>query len=88
MKSTLRHHRDLKITDKDFLKWKFLKVYESESVILIANRGRDNFVAHYFNGIVLNYVIPEKEENAVINQLFYWQIPAKIDKITGELIIG
>jgi hypothetical protein len=64
------------------------KVSELESVILIANRGRDNFVAHYFNGVVLNYGVTEKEQNAVINQLFYWEIPAKFDKVTGNLIIG
>lgn len=88
MKSTLRHHRALKITDKDIIDWKFIKVSELESVILIANHGRDNFVAHYFNGIVLNYGVTEKEQNAVINQLFYWDIPAKFDKVTGDLIIG
>ena len=88
MKSTLRHHRALKIADKDIIDWKFMKVSDLESVILIANHGRDNFIAHYFNGIVLNYGVTEKEQNAVINQLFYWEIPAKFDKVTGDLIIG
>jgi hypothetical protein len=88
MKSTLRHHRALKITDKDIIDWKFMKVSDLESVILIANHGRDNFIAHYFNGIVLNYGVTEEEQNAVINQLFYWDIPAKFDKVTGDLIIG
>jgi hypothetical protein len=88
MKSTLRHHRALKIEDKDFTAWKFKKVYELESVIQIADRGSDNFVANYFNGRLLNYGLTEKEQNAVINQLFYWEIPAKIDKLTGDIIIG
>lgn len=88
MKSTLRHHRALKITDKDIIDWKFIEVSELESVVLIANSGRDNFVAHYFNGVVFNYGVTEKEQNAVINQLFYWEIPAKFDKVTGNLIIG
>jgi hypothetical protein len=36
----------------------------------------------------MNIGISEKEQNAVIDQLFYWEIPAKIDKLTGNLIIG
>lgn len=88
MKRTLRHHRALKITDKDLVTWKFIKVSESESVIHNADNGRDNFIANYFNGTVLNYGLADKEQNAIINQLFFWEIPAKIDKLTGNLIIG
>jgi len=66
----------------------FIKIPEMEDVINIANHGEDNFIAHYFNGIMLNYRIPAKEESAIINQLFYWDIPSKINKITNELIIG
>lgn len=88
MKGTFRHHRALKITDKDFVTWKFIKVSELESVIHNADSGRDNFIATYFNGIVLNYGIADKEQNAIINQLFFWDIPARIDKVTGNLIIG
>ncbi len=88
MKRILTHHRALKIEDKDFDMWKFMKVHEIESVIQIANKGSDNFVAYYFNGRVLNYGLPEEEQNAVIYQLFYWEIPAKIDKLTGNIIIG
>lgn len=88
MKRVLTHHKALKIEDKDFYTWKFIKVFELESVIHFADQGRDNFVAHYFNGIVLNDGISDKEQNAVINQLFYWEFPAKIDKLTGDLIIG
>jgi len=88
MKRTLRHHRALKITDKDIIVWKFIKVTELESVIKAAYRGRDNFVANYFNGTVLNFGITDIEQNAIVNQLFYWEIPAKIDKLTGDLMIG
>ncbi len=88
MKRMLGHHRTLKIEDKDLSDWKFIKVYESDSVIRNADQGRDNFVAHYFDGIILNYGFTEKEQNAVINQLFYWEIPAKFEKLSGDLIIG
>jgi hypothetical protein len=88
MKRTLRHHRALKIKDGDLVEWKFIKVPLMENVLRIAEKGTDNFVANYFNGIVMNIGISEKEQNAVIDQLFYWEIPAKIDKLTGNLIIG
>ena len=88
MKRTLMHHRAIKITDKDIKVWKFIKVTELESVIYVADRGMNNFVANYFNGTVLNFGITYKEQNAIINQLFYWEIPAKNDKLTGELMIG
>ena len=88
MKSTLMHHRTLKIEDKDIVMQKFIKVDVVESVIFNTNQGSDNFIAKYFNGTVLNFGVTEKEQNAIINQLFFWDIPAKIEKLTGELIIG
>jgi hypothetical protein len=88
MKRILVHNRTLKVEEKDIELWKFMKVSEVESVIQVANKARDNFIAFYFNGTVMNYGIPEKERNAVINQLFYWGIPAKFDKMTGDVVIG
>lgn len=88
MKSILTHHRALRIEDKNFYVWKFIKVYDLESVIKIADKGKNKFVAYYINGTVLNYGITEKEQNAVIYQLFYWEFPARKDKLTGDIIIG
>jgi hypothetical protein len=87
IKKILSHGRTLNIPDKAFAVWHFKKVYESESVIKNANRGRDDFVAFYFNGVVLNFGFTDLEKYAIINQLFYWEIPVKTDKITGELFI-
>lgn len=88
MKRILMHNRKLKIKDKDFDLWSFMKVFEIEKVVLAANRGRDNFIANYFNGSLLNYGISDEERNAIINQLFYWGVPARFDPITGNLVIG
>ena len=88
MKRILMHNRKLKIRDRDFDLWSFMKVFEIEKVVLAANRGRDNFIAYYFNGSILNYGITDDERNAIINQLFYWGVPARIDTITGNLVIG
>jgi hypothetical protein len=88
MKAILVHHRALKLDNKNITKWNFIKLSEEESILRIANQGENKFIAHFFNGKALNYGIPEKEQNAIINQLYYWNIPAKIDKMTGELLIG
>jgi uncharacterized protein YggU (UPF0235/DUF167 family) len=88
MTGLLSHRKSLKIENKDLLDSKFLKVYNVESIIRNSDKGRDSFISYYFNGKILNFVLTEKEQNAVINQLFYWEIPAKIDKLTGYLIIG
>lgn len=88
MKKILVHNRTLRIDERDILKWNFIKVSTLESVIIAANRGRDSFIINYFTGVSLNYGITDEERNAVIDQLFYWKIPAKIDKLTGNLMIG
>jgi hypothetical protein len=88
MEKMLSHRRVMKVEEKDFSRFDFRKVYDDESVIRNTVNGRDNFIAYYFNGSVLNLVLSEKELNAVISQLFYWEIPAKYDKLTRELIIG
>jgi hypothetical protein len=88
MKRILAHHKVLTIENKDYSESNFLKVSELESVIQVANRGSEYFIAYYFNGVVLNYGITDEERDAIINQLFYWNVPAKIDNLTGDLIIG
>lgn len=88
MKRMLIHNKVLKINDKDFPVWNFIKVYESDNVLENANLGRDKFVEHYFNGVVMNYGLTEAERNAVVNQLFFWGYPVKFDKLSSNLIIG
>jgi len=88
MRKILAHDRSVRIDDKDLAEGYFIKVPLSESVIRTAYRGKDNFIANYFNGVVLNYGITDVDRNAIINQLFYWEVPSRIDKISGQLIIG
>jgi len=88
MKGKLRYNRALKVADKDLEKWHFIKVKVLTDVIVNANKGVDEFIAHYFNGTVLNYGIPVDEINAVINQLFFWEVPVKKGNVTGELLLG
>lgn len=88
MKAILVHHRALRIDNKNIAKWNFIKFSEQESVLKIANRGENRFIAHFFNGKALKYGITREEQYAIINQLYYWDVPAKIDKISGELLIG
>ena len=88
MQRILARHRAIKLSDMDLITWKFKKVSLSSNVIHNAEKGMDNFVAYYFTGTMFNDMVTEEERNAVIDQLFYWEYPAKIDKTSGELIIG
>jgi hypothetical protein len=88
MKTFLMHHRTLRIGNGDLNKWNFIKASEQEDVLRIANRGVNSFIAYFFDGRALKFGITEKEQNAIIYQLFFWKVPAKIDKISGELLIG
>ncbi len=87
MKKILVHRRVLKINDTDLLKWKFIQVKEVTNVYLNVNKGTNNFIKNYFNGSVFKYEVDFDEMHAVINQLFYWNIPVKFDSVSGELLL-
>jgi hypothetical protein len=88
MKTFLAHHRTLRIDNGDIDNWGYIKVSVPENVINIANRGVDSFIAYFFDGKALKFGITMNEQNAIIYQLFFWNVPAKIDSLTGELLIG
>ena len=88
MKRKLIHHRTLKIRTNPFEILNFIKVTEQERVDVSANQGENEFIARYFNGRVLNDEVPLIERYAIINQLFFWDIPVKLDKMSGKIIIG
>jgi hypothetical protein len=88
MKRILIHHRILKIRSAPSEVLNLIKVAEQASVDVFANEGQNKFIARYFNGRVLNDEVPMIERYAIINQLFFWDIPSKIEKYSGKLIIG
>lgn len=81
------HRRTLNIGNTDLLKAKFLKVKEINKVSLSASKGINSFLNEYFSGKVFNYSVAEDEMYSVINQLFYWNIPVKLDDISGQLLL-
>jgi hypothetical protein len=83
----LMHRRSLNIGNTDLLKAKFLKVKQINNVYISASKGVNSFISDYFTGIVFNYSVAEDEMYAVINQLFYWNIPAKFDDVSGQLLL-
>jgi hypothetical protein len=88
LKNILLHGKELNIDGHDLLKWKFLKVNEMNSVYLNAGKGLNAFISTYFDGSLFKPGISPEETNAVINQLFYWKVPVKIDGASGELLIN
>jgi len=87
MQKILTHRRYLKVDDRDLLRWKFIKVTQVNSVIFNANKGVNSFIAQYFNGVVLNAGLSYDEIYSVINQLFYWGIPIRVDPISHQLLL-
>lgn len=83
----LLHRRTLNIGNTDLIKYKFFKVKEINKVYLSASKGVNSFLNDYFSGKVFNYSVAEEEMYAVINQLFYWNIPVKFDNISGQLLL-
>jgi hypothetical protein len=88
MRKTLTKHKKISLKGRDIIKFNFLKVEDNMNVLLQAGKGRNSFVAAYFDGSVLNFGIPLSEQYAVINQLFYWEYAVKRDQLTGNLLIG
>lgn len=87
MKKILVHSRVLDIDNRDLLKWKFFDVKDVTDVDVNSNKGVTAFLENYFDGTVFKYELQDDRMNAVINQLFYWHIPVKFDKVTGELLL-
>ena len=88
MKRKLIHHGILKIRSNPPEILNFIQVTEQVRVDVFANQGANEFIARYFDGRVLKDEVPLIERYAIINQLFFWDIPVKIDKISGKLILG
>jgi hypothetical protein len=87
MQKILSRRRYLKVDDKDLIKWKFIEVPQVNSVIFNANKGVNSFIAQYFDGVVLNPVLSYDEIHAIINQLFYWGIPIRVDPLSHQLLL-
>ena len=88
MKKILVHRRTLKLNDNDLLKWHFLKVKLISSVLINASKGVNSFLENYFEGTMFKADVNQEAMNAVINQLFYWEIPVKLDSVTGQLMLS
>jgi hypothetical protein len=76
---------------KGFRSNEFMTVKEIKSVEVMAAKGREDFIRHYFDNIDEDYIlkpgIGTDERNAIINKLFVWQAAAYISDITGSLVV-
>jgi hypothetical protein len=73
----------------DSLTSSFIKVESVTSVNANAQKGADEFILTYFdNGKVLKDGIKKEERTAIIQKLFEWEIPSRIDDETGYLVIS
>ncbi len=86
--NTLKSNGYLDVPNINLVKWNFNKVPSVASVTKNAEKGEDEFIKVYFEGRVLKDGISDEERTAIINQLFDWEIPSRIDDETGYLIIS
>lgn len=78
----------LPLNISDFKECKIYQALKNGAVDSIVTKGKDRFIAHYFDGRVLKDGISDDERNAIIVKLFEWEIPVKIDDETGYLVIS
>lgn len=87
IKEKLVNHSSLEITNTT--KFNFIEVKEIQTVNVNAKKGVDEFIKKYFdNGKVLKDGITDDERTAIIQKLFEWKIPTKIDDETGYLVMS
>jgi hypothetical protein len=87
MKRILLHNRYLKVDERDIKKWKFIKVKLVDTVIFEANKGVNSFIAKYFDGVLMNPGLSYDEIYAVIDQMFYWGIPLRVDPVSNQILL-
>ena len=87
MKDLLSKNSKLSLEKSELNKWHFIKIQKIKSVENITSKGKDDFIAQYFNGNVIKKGIDLDERNAVIATLFQWRIASLVDDETGYLIL-
>jgi hypothetical protein len=88
IKGKLENNQSIEIEKASLTKWNFIKVPTIKSVNQNAKNGVDEFIKIYFDGKVLKDGIADDERTVIIQKLFEWKIPSKIDDETGYLILS
>ena len=88
VKTNLIHKSlSLRMTDEDFLKYQFRPVIINDNVENVAEYGLDYFIEFYFQGPYLKTGLSDETKNAIVYQLFQWNIPVMNDGETGLIIL-
>ena len=87
VKEAIHNESTLSLNISDFEEWEIYRVLKSRTVNSVFAKGKDRFIAHYFDGRVLKDGISDDERNAIIEKLFEWEMPSKNDDETGYLVI-
>jgi hypothetical protein len=87
LKKLIMNDSKLSVKESEIEKWNFTIVSNVKSVSDLASKGQNEFISHYFDGQVLKDNLSENEKNAVIEQLFKWNIATNIDDETGYLVL-
>ncbi len=86
IKEKLENNSSIEI--ENIAKWNFIKVPTNETINQNAKKGVEEFIKIYFDSKVLKDGITDDERAVIIEKLFKWKIPTKIDDETGYLILS
>lgn len=78
---------NLRMTDEDFLKYQFRTVKVNGEIEDVSKNGKDYFIEYYFHGPYIKTGLSDETKNAIIYQLFQWNIPVMNDDETGLIIL-
>ena len=78
---------NLRITDEDFLKYDFRTVKANDEIEDVAKNGKEYFIEYYFRGLFIKAGLSDETKNAIVYQLFQWNIPVMNDCESGFIIL-
>lgn len=92
VKELLISKKPLSVGDAKIEEERFIAVKEFKEVSEYAAKGKEKFVAHYFNGNFMKDEFVAKDKNrdvmfAVADKLFQWQVATLVDDFSGVLYI-
>lgn len=83
----IRKTLNLRMTDEDFLKYEFRIVKVNDEIEDVTKNGKDYFIEYYFRGPFIKAGLSDETKNAIIYQLFQWNIPVMNDDESGLIIL-
>jgi hypothetical protein len=87
IRNTLISKKPIPVSDTDFGKYDFVKVDPVQDLQKEFKQGKVFILNKYFRDNVIVEGLSAEKKNALVNQLFNWNIATRIDDESGYLVI-